>query len=104
MSRDEIESYLHQAIKQKADVLIDMLVEKVIIFNEKAQIYIKYSGNIPPEDTHKDTSTPDGNDPDRGLLILSQQFQIIRKVCHGWRGIKANHNTGYFPFAIELFV
>lgn len=104
MSRDEIESYLRHAIKQKSDVLIDMLVEKVVVFSEKAQIYIKYSGNMPPDDTHKDTTAPDGNDPDRGLLILSKQFQIIRKVCHGWRGIKANHNTGYFPFTIELYV
>ena len=104
MSRSEIESYLRNAIKQKSDVLIDMLVEKVVVFNEKAQIHIKYSGNTPPDDTHKDTTAPDGNDPDRGLLILSKQFQIIRKVCHGWRGIKANHNTGYFPFTIELYV
>ena len=104
MSREEIESYLRHAIKQKSDVLIDMLVEKVVVFNEKAQIYIKYSGNTPPDDTHKDTNAPDGNDPDRGLLILTKQFQIIRKVCHGWRGIKANHNMGYFPFTVELYV
>lgn len=75
-----------------------------IRLREKAQIHIKYSGNTPPDDTHKDTTAPDGNDPDRGFLILSKQFQIIRKVCHGWRGIKANHNTGYFPFTIELYV
>ena len=95
---------LRNVIKQKSDVLIDMLVEKVVVFNDKAQIHIKYSSNTPPDDTHKDTTAPDGNDPDRGLLILSKQFQIIRKVCHGWRGIKSNHNTGYFPFTIELYV
>ncbi len=76
MSRSEIESYLRNAIKQKSDVLIDMLVEKVVVFNDKAQIHIKYSSNTPPDDTHKDTTAPDGNDPDRGLLILSKQFQI----------------------------
>ena len=41
MSRSEIESYLRNAIKQKSDVLIDMLVEKVVVFNDKAQIHIK---------------------------------------------------------------
>ena len=71
MSRSEIESYLRNAIKQKSDVLIDMLVEKVVVFNDKVQIHIKYSGNMPPDDTHKDTTAPDGNDPDRGLLIVA---------------------------------
>ena len=58
MSRSEIESYLRNAIKQKSDVLIDMLVEKVVVFNDKAQIHIKYSSNTPPDDTHKDTTAP----------------------------------------------
>ena len=65
---------------------------------------MKCVGDAPSDGSPDKNDTPDGTDSVRGLLILSKQFQIIRKVCHGWRGIKANHNTGYFPFTIELYV
>ena len=104
ISHEEIESYLKYAMQQSPKPLFDLLLQKVIVYKDWIKIYMKYAGDTPSGDSPDKNDTPDGTDSVRGLLILSKQFQIIRKVCHGWRGIKANHNTGYFPFTIELYV
>ena len=51
ISRDEVEYYLRRAIKSSPKILLNNLVDKVTVYNDKIEIYYKYC--------HKITDDPD---------------------------------------------
>ena len=104
ISRDEIETYLKYAIQQSPKPLLDLLLEKVIVYKDKIKIYMKYIGDTPSDGSPDKNDTPDGTDSVRGLLILSYSIQIDRKLPHGGRGKKRNYITQIRNFSVELYL
>ena len=94
-SREEIETYLKYAIQQSPEPLLDLLLQKVIVYKDRIKIYMKYVGDTLSDDSPDKNDTPDGTDSVRGLLILSYSIQVNRKLPHGGRGKKTKlYNAG----------
>lgn len=49
ISRDEVEYYLRRAIKSSPKILLNNLVDKVIVYDDKIEIYYKYCHKIPDD-------------------------------------------------------
>jgi len=49
--------------------MIELLVNKVVVYTDRADVFLKYT----PDDETKDN--PDGNDPDRGCFFRYTKFQ-----------------------------
>ena len=104
LTRDEVERYLQHAVKQKPKMLIDLLLEKAIVFKDTIKIYMKYVFDIPTDTPPDTTDTPDGNNSERGLFILSCSVQTERKKLHGGRGKNRNYLIQKKTFLIELYL
>ena len=104
ISREEIETYLKYAIQQSPKPLLDLLLQKVVVYKDRIKIYMKCVGDIPSDGSPDENNTPDGTDSVRGLLILSYSIQIKRKLPHGGRGKKRNYITQIRDFSIELYL
>ena len=53
LTREEVEDYLSYAITQPSQTLIDLLVRKVIVKDDTADVYLKYKSDSPPNDKSK---------------------------------------------------
>lgn len=104
ISREEIETYLKYTIQQSPKPLLDLLLQKVIVYKDRIKIYMKYVGDTLSDDSPDKNDTPDGTDSVRGLLILSYSIQVGRKLPHGGRGKKRNYITQVRDFSIELYL
>lgn len=113
ISRKDIELLLRHALKQTPKNMIDLLLQKVIVYKDKTQIYMKYTGCGPLDtddktdvtnNTDKTNDTPDGNFPARGYLILSDSIQIERKIPRGGRGKSRNYLTKTRTLLIQLLI
>ena len=49
LTRDEVEYFLRRAIKSSPKILLNNLVDKVIVYENKIEIYYKYCHNIPDD-------------------------------------------------------
>lgn len=72
-SEKDLSKYIKHAIQQVPQKIVDLLIDKVIVYNDKLIIYPKYLGI-----THDD-ETPDGQS-DRGLLLLSVSMFYEKKI------------------------
>ena len=50
LSKEDIQIYLLSALKKEPQLLVDSLVKKVILYNNKVEIYLKYSDRKRPDD------------------------------------------------------
>lgn len=66
---DEIKKYLKYAVQKTPRNLVELLVEKIIVYMDKIEIFLKYPGEPHTTPPHNDNN-PDGTDnSDRGFLI-----------------------------------
>lgn len=66
---DQIKKYLKYAVQKTPRNLVELLVDKIIVYKEKIEIFLKYPGEPPTTPPHNDNN-PDGTDnSDRGFLI-----------------------------------
>ena len=66
---DQIKKYLKYAVQKASRNLVELLVDKIIVYKEKIEIFLKYPGEPPATPPHNDNN-PDGTDnSDRGFLI-----------------------------------
>jgi hypothetical protein len=49
-----VETFLLDALKAEPQLLIDTLVDKIILFDDKIEIYYKYTPNNNPDDLTKE--------------------------------------------------
>ena len=91
-------------MQQSPKPLLDLLLQKVIVYKDRIKIYMKYAGDTLSDDSPDKNDTPDGTDSVRGLLILSSLIQIDRKIPHGGRGKKRNYITQIRNFSVELYL
>ena len=69
-----IRSYLKSALQKSPEAMIDLLIDKIIVYRDKLQIYLKYSSETPPSNPTKPEkkNNPDRKAPDQGFLFMKK--------------------------------
>ena len=66
---DEIKNYFKYAAQQTPRNLVELLINKIIVYNDKIELFLKYTDDTPITPPYNDDN-PDGtNDSDRGFLL-----------------------------------
>ena len=50
LTREDVETFLMDALKAEPQLLIDTLIDKIILFDDKVEIFYKYSQNNNPDE------------------------------------------------------
>ena len=97
LQAEDIEKYLKEAIKLKPKSMIELLVEKVIVFTDRAEVFLKYSPDS------NETNSPDGNNSGRGCFIVRYD-KSIEKPKAGRRRGGAPIQTYTAKFTISIYI
>ena len=54
LTKEDVETFLMDALKAEPQLLIDTLIDKIILFDDKIEIFYKYSKNNNPDDLTKE--------------------------------------------------
>ena len=54
LTKEDVETFLLDALKAEPQLLIDTLIDKIILFDDKIEIFYKYSKNNNPDDLTKE--------------------------------------------------
>ncbi len=82
LSKSDIRKYLLTALRQNKKNLIDLLIEKITLYNNKAEIKLKYKhgkpNNDPPRRGRKSKKNSDGIESDRGssYIVFHYQYEL----------------------------
>lgn len=70
----QIRNYLKSALQKSPEAMIDLLIDKIIVYRDKLQIYLKYSSETPPSNPTKPEkkNNPDRKAPDQGFLFMQK--------------------------------
>lgn len=97
LQAEDIEKYLKEAIKLKPKSMIELLVEKVVVFTDRAEVFLKYSPDS------NETNSPDGNNSGRGCFIVRYDKSIEKpKVGRRHRGAPLQTYTAKFIIALYI--
>ncbi|MDD3831637.1 MAG: recombinase family protein [Clostridia bacterium] len=55
VSKEDITKYLNYAIKQEPKTLIDLLIKKVVLFDDNIDIYYNYTDKVGPDEDSRDS-------------------------------------------------
>ena len=50
ISKEEVEVFLLNALNKKGKLLIDYLIKKIVLFDDKVEIYFNYTNKTSPDD------------------------------------------------------
>ena len=56
LSKDEIINYIKTAFKKEPRLMIDLLINKIVLYDDKIEIYYKYTDRSPDDDEQRDFS------------------------------------------------
>lgn len=77
--------------------MIELLVEKVVVFTDRAEVFLKYSPDS------NETNSPDGNNSGRGCFIVRYDKSIEKpKVGRRHRGAPLQTYTAKFIIALYI--
>ena len=54
LTKEDVETFLMDALKAEPQLLIDTLIDKITLFDDKVEIFYKYSQNNNPDDLTKE--------------------------------------------------
>lgn len=72
LTKDDIGLYVQYALSQPNQTLIDLLVSKVVIYNDKIELFLKYTDapdEPPKRGKHKASENPERNISERGSFL-----------------------------------
>ena len=75
LSKSDITRYLLKTLDQSPSLLIEHLVNKVFVYNNKIEIILKYS--TLPDTPNTDKDNPDEDTTYRGIFIMQETLQYI---------------------------
>lgn len=96
---DEIKKYLKYAVQKTPRNLVELLVDKIIVYKDKIEIFLKYPGQPPTTPPHNDNN-PDGTDNLICAFLYSifyKKISCINIYCNILDVMKST------PHAIKLF-
>ena len=105
LDKKTIESYLKEGVKQEPEMMIDLLVDKVYVYEDHLELILNYIG-IKPKPKHRvgeRTENPEGKDL-RGSLIFTTEVRMEICSYHGCykRGYKPKLKTVCEKIFIEI--
>ena len=56
LTKEEIIRYIKTALKQEPKQMIDLLIQQIVLYDDKIEIYYKYTHSKNPDDNHRDFS------------------------------------------------
>lgn len=83
-SASEIKDYLKYAIEQAPKNLIDLLIKKIVVYQDKIEIFIKYTDS-PFDDTPNNDETPDGTTNSDREFLLTEYTTSYKMLLGGKR-------------------
>jgi DNA invertase Pin-like site-specific DNA recombinase len=97
-SRDEIRKYIRAALTKQPKQMIDLLIHKVVVFNEKIEIVFKYIKGSPtderPKKLNKHITKNMNSDTNRGSFFKSYDYSYFKTEF-------AEYDK---PFTAELYI
>lgn len=83
IERTQVEKYLKNGAKEAPQIMLDLLVEKVFVHNDKIELLLKYTSTpkpTPPDD--EDENNPDGNKHRRGFTIMqtTTEYEVYTTI------------------------
>ena len=83
IERGQVEKYLKNGAKETPQMMLDLLVEKVFVHNDKIELVLKYTSTpkpTPPDG--EDENNPDGNKHRRGFTIMqtTTQYEVYTTI------------------------
>lgn len=97
-------------MQQSPKPLLDLLLQKVIVYKDRIKIYMKYVGDTLSNDSPDKNDTPDGTDSVRGLLILSYSIlkfilpHLLPKINSACFYINKLNPTYFLHIVIRIFL
>lgn len=78
----QIRNYLKSALQKSPEAMIDLLIDKIIVYRDKLQIYLKYSSETPPSNPTKPEkkNNPDRKTPDQGFLFMQKNVIYDKNI------------------------
>lgn len=73
---EEVIEFLHNTVTETPQVMIDFLIAKVELFNDKVLIYLNYTQDSPPIKPNKNESLDGTIDSDRGFIFMEWDYII----------------------------
>lgn len=70
LKREEVIEYLTHTIRQEPKLMLRNLIQKIVLYDDKVEIYYNYLNSMPPSDD------PDTPDRDFSLPMCSDMFQL----------------------------
>lgn len=80
----QIRNYLKRALQKSPEVMIDLLIDKIIVYRDKLQIYLKYSSETPPSNPTKPEKkkNPDRKAPSQGFLFMQKNVVYDKNTVY----------------------
>lgn len=78
----QIRNYLKSALQKSPEAMIDLLIDKIIVYRDKLQIYLKYTSETPPSNPtkHEKKNNPDRKAPDQGFLFMQKNVIYDKNI------------------------
>ena len=88
LTKEDITKYLLSALKKKPRPMIDALIRKIILYNDKIEIYYNYTNGKNPDvtDNHRDFI----------FYTFTKNLEITQNIL--------NNNNATLRFNIELYI
>jgi len=83
IEKGQVEKYLKNGAKETPQMMLDLLVEKVFVHNDKIELVLKYtSAPKPTPPDGEDENNPDGNKHRRGFTIMqtTTQYEVYTTI------------------------
>lgn len=79
---DDIKKYVAYAISKSSKQMIDLLISKIFVYNDKVELIVKYADSpTEPTNTPRKTHNPDEiNDSERGFLLTELYYNYERHI------------------------
>lgn len=101
--REQIEKRFTEALKQKPRAMLELLVDKIIVYNDKLKIILKYTDK-PKRRQYKTDKTPDGSNPDRELVFIMQQTTKCKRLLHSTSTSSEHRGSVNLDILIQTFI
>ena len=88
LTKEDMTKYLLSALKKNPRPMIDALIRKIILYNDKIEIYYNYTNG----------KNPDGTDNHRDFIFytITKNFEITKNIL--------NNSKAMLRFNIELYI
>lgn len=85
VEKRDIENYLKNGVKEEPEMMVELLVDKVYVYDDRIEVILKYIGNSkkPKPRIDNNDKNPDGTQSHRGFVIYKTFTQVDEYTFKG---------------------